>query len=83
MKCQLSILFLIIIFIRNSTSTELLRVLTSQYKPFMYRDENGQLYKGIEYKLLETIAEKEHLQLSFEIVDRSHFADIEHLRMKY
>lgn len=41
-----------------------LRVLSLNYEPFMYQ-ENGK-YNGIEYKLIKTIADKEHLDLSFQ-----------------
>lgn len=38
-----------------------MRVLTKKFEPFMYQDENGLFYDGIEYKLIKTIAEKEQL----------------------
>ncbi|XP_031639772.1 uncharacterized protein LOC116351775 [Contarinia nasturtii] len=38
----------------------ILRVTTRYFEPFMYRD---QFYKGIDFKLIETIAEKEDMEL--------------------
>lgn len=49
----------------KSKPLNLLRVSSRNYEPFMYRDENEQ-FNGIEYKLLEVIARKEHLKLSFQ-----------------
>lgn len=42
------------------------RVSSLQFEPFMYQNQSGQFYDGIEYKLLETFAKKGHLQLIFE-----------------
>ena len=43
-----------------------LRVAVIDYEPFLYSDESLKFYNGVEYKLLKTIAEKEHL--GFEIL---------------
>lgn len=53
-----------------------LRVSTIQHEPFMYRTDDEKSYDGIEYKLIEVIAEKEHLNLSIHAHQRfkaSHF----------
>lgn len=44
-----------------------LRVAFIEFEPFVYEDERGQFYKGIEFELIKTIAKKEHLSLLFEI----------------
>lgn len=41
-----------------------LRVLSHHYAPFMYQNGNKSFYNGIEFELIRTIAEKEHLNLS-------------------
>lgn len=64
-------------------SMKLLRVLTTHYVPFMYQDESGQFYNGIEYKLLKIIAEKEHLQLSFQSKEHLHSANRDRILLKY
>ncbi|XP_055309007.1 uncharacterized protein LOC129572917 [Sitodiplosis mosellana] len=46
-----------------------MEVSSLHYEPFIYQ-ENGK-YKGIEYKLLETIAKKEHLDVSFRFHERN------------
>lgn len=40
-------------------------------EPFVYRGDNDQLYKGIEFELLKIIAAKENLELSINIVSDS------------
>lgn len=49
------------------TTIHSLRVSSTHFEPFMYQDEKtGQFYDGIEYKLLTTIAKREHLNLVFQ-----------------
>lgn len=57
-----------------------IKVSATHYEPFMYRDDlikiqsnrggDGKFHNGIEYKLIKTIAEKEHLTLSIKIFNR-------------
>lgn len=48
------------IAIKNS-----LQLSAHNYDPFMYQNENGLFFKGIEYDLIKTIAAKANLQLEF------------------
>lgn len=57
-----------------------LRVFSNNYEPFMYQNQNGRFYRGIEYKLLESIAKEENLELVFE--NRSEFQGLERI-MRY
>lgn len=41
-----------------------LQVSANHYVPFIYKDKSGKLSKGIEYKLVEIIAEKLRVTLS-------------------
>lgn len=41
----------------------LLRVGTAHYEPFMYQNHDGKFYNGIEYKLIQTIAEQLGMEL--------------------
>lgn len=51
---------------KNHTISSL-RVSSIHVEPFMHQDKKtGQFYDGIEYKLLSTIAKKEHLNLVFQ-----------------
>lgn len=52
-------------FYRNNSKFQVLRVSTRNYEPFMYQNKSGKFFDGIEYKLIKTIAEKEHLNLLF------------------
>lgn len=47
-----------------------LRVSTIQHEPFIYQSENVKIHNGIEYKLIQTIAEKENLNLSIQFHNR-------------
>lgn len=52
-----------------------LRVSTIQHEPFMYQSES-EVLNGVEYKLIQVIAEKQHLNLSIQFHKRfrpSHF----------
>lgn len=54
---------------------DLLRVTTRPREPFMYQDQSGQFYKGIDYKLIKIIAdqfEKENLDISIRTEDQLH-----------
>lgn len=66
-------------FSKNEERTgDLLRVTTRPYEPFiMYQDD--QFYKGIDYKIIEIIAEqfeKEHLDISIRTGDQLHSLNI-------
>lgn len=51
----------------NLTQPKLsVRVSSTHYEPYMYRNEKGEFVNGIEYKLLEVIAQKESLRLFFQ-----------------
>lgn len=43
-----------------------LRVSSNHYEPFMYQNEMGQFYNGIEYKLLKAIAKTTDMDLVFQ-----------------
>lgn len=68
--------------IGKSGKIPLLRAATAHYEPFMYQNHEGKFYKGIEYKLIETIAEqlgmKSLLQNSLE-----RFLDYDQPKSKY
>lgn len=51
---------------RSNLSVRFLRVSATHCEPFMYQDSDGAFFNGIEYKLLKTIADKEHLDLFFQ-----------------
>lgn len=44
----------------------ILRVSSNHYEPFMYQNEIGQFYNGIEYKLLEAVAKTTSMDLVFQ-----------------
>lgn len=52
------------IFLQGFNSTSL-TMSTLQYEPFMYRHMSGAFYNGIEFKLIDTMAKKERIVLSF------------------
>lgn len=52
-------------FYRNNSKFQVLQVSTRNYEPFMYQNKSGKFFDGIEYKLIKTIVEKEHLNLLF------------------
>lgn len=60
-----------------------LRVSTIPSEPFMCQDKSGNFHNGIEYKLIETIAEKEKLQLTIQSYNRSIVMDFAQLLLKY
>lgn len=50
----------------NETSSDTLRVLALDSKPFIHYAENQRIYKGIEYDLVKVLAEKLNLKLSID-----------------
>lgn len=52
------------VFLNGVKPDNFLFVSAIHYEPFMNRNENGQFHNGIEYKLLEAIAKKEHLDVT-------------------
>lgn len=46
-------------------SVQSIQVSARHFEPFMYRNKYGEFDNGIEYQLIKTIADKEHLKLSF------------------
>lgn len=61
---SLSILSISLILSVEST-TEVIRVETKHYEPFMYQNAIGQFENGIEFQLLKTIANKLNMKLVF------------------
>lgn len=57
-----------------------LRVSSTHYEPFMYQNEVGTFYSGIEYKLLKIIARMEDLDLIFQ--NASSPSSYDHLMFK-
>lgn len=55
----------------SSSSNDPLKVLAVDNSPFMHRNKNGNIDRGIEYKLIQTIAQKSHLNVTF--FDQKHF----------
>lgn len=47
----------------KSSRISTLRVLSHDYAPFMYQNRNKSFHNGIEFKLIQAIAEKERLDL--------------------
>lgn len=55
----------------NATQVKLLRIVAVQKQPFIYRDENIQFYKGIDFELLKIVQSKENVQFSFSFYENS------------
>lgn len=47
-------------------AVQMLRVSTTHFEPYMYQDNDGNFYDGIEYKLVKKIAEILNMELSFQ-----------------
>lgn len=58
-----------------------IRVFSNNYEPFMYQNKNGRFDRGIEYKLLESIAKVENLELIFQ--NRSDFQVFDRIMFRY
>lgn len=54
-----------VLHLNGSKSQMLLQVFGIHNEPFMYRNENGHFYNGIEYQLVKAIADKKHSTLAF------------------
>lgn len=67
----------------NLESLSILRVSTYHYEPFMYQDEIRTFYKGIEYQLIKTIAEKKRLNLLIKPRKQHIQENIKQLLFKY
>lgn len=55
--------FLLIILLAKtslggSIQLEGLRISTVEFEPFSYHNENGEIYRGIEFKIIQTVAQK-------------------------
>lgn len=46
--------------------TQILRISTAHFEPFMYQDKNGNFNDGIEYKLVKMIAKQLNRTFSFQ-----------------
>lgn len=53
------------VFLNGVKPDNFLFVSAKHYEPFMSGNEIGEFHNGIEYKLLEAIAKKEHLDMAF------------------
>lgn len=49
----------------QSHEKETLYISAAHYEPFLYKNKDGNVFKGIEFDLLNTIARKMNLKLSF------------------
>lgn len=67
----------------HQKAIQILRISTNLFEPFMNRNENQQIFNGIEYKLIKTIAEKEHFELSIQFQDRASATNFSQLHLKY
>lgn len=47
-------------------NNQYLRVLTFNYEPFMYKNDNGHFYKGIDFEFLKLLAQKLNRKLLFQ-----------------
>lgn len=54
----------------NGTNLSILRVFIGEYEPYISQRSNADIYHGIEYLLVNTIAEKLNLTVSFQLSTR-------------
>lgn len=51
-------------------ATQLLRISTAHFAPYMYQNEKGRFYNGIEFKLLQMIADRLKMSLSLQTTSK-------------
>lgn len=54
----------------QTNANQILRISTTHFAPYMYRDENGRFYNGMEFELLQVIADRLNMSLSFETTSK-------------
>lgn len=54
-----------LLYLSASSPSEVIRVTTRQYEPFMYRNSSGAFVDGIEYALIKTIAKTLNMEVTF------------------
>lgn len=50
---------------RSVSNENIIHILTKHYEPFMYQNSNGTFNDGIEFKLIQTIADKLDLKINY------------------
>lgn len=60
---------LAILLVLPSIQASTIKALTRHYEPFMYRNMDGQYVDGIEFHLIQTIAQKLNMAVAFESME--------------